>query len=101
MDIPCIIFGVSFIIFGVLVMTGKLHLFVKSWKNMSDEEKKSLKIKSICLNIGGVIVLSGIIFLISGLIEVFRAQFFLISMIVWIVLAGIDVIYILKSKRYR
>lgn len=67
MDFICVFFGVLFTIAGFLFFFGKAHIHLSAWKNMPQEEKDQIKILPICRNIGEVIILSGIIFLLKGL----------------------------------
>lgn len=96
MNITCAVFGALFIIIGILFSLGKLHIYLNAWKKMLPEEKEKIRIKALCHNIGGMIVLCGLLFLLGC---VFTTAFTW-SMIVWLVLAGLDVLYIGKSNRY-
>ena len=100
MDITCIIFGIMFIISGILFALGKLHTRIKAWQAMSQQERNAIRIEPLCRNIGSMIALCGGIFLIGGLWAAFRSSGFTIAMIVWLVIAGIDVWQIGKSGRY-
>ena len=100
MNITCIVFGIIFLITGVLFALGLLHRYLNAWKKMPDEEKEKIDIKALCINIGISIAVSGIIFLIGGFVKVFRDHYFALTMIVWLVFAGCDVYYISKSRRY-
>ena len=55
----------------------------------------------ICRNIGEIIALNGIIFLMKGLWSGFPNHWFVCAMIAWLIVAGFDVWYIEKSNRYR
>lgn len=101
MNLTCIIFGIFFFIGGILFACGKVHIHTSAWKSMPPKEKEKIKIKPLCLNIGEVIALSGIIFLMKGLLPGFSEHWFIWSMIAWFVIAGFDVWYIGKSNRYR
>lgn len=96
MNMTCIFFGIIFTIAGILFSFGKLHIHLSAWKRMQPEEKEKINIKGLCRNIGGMITLCGLLFLLGS---VFTAVF-TYSMIVWLVLAGLDVWYISKSNRY-
>ena len=100
MNISCIAFGVIFCIAGVLFGTGKGHIHLKAWKSMPQEERVQIKIVPLCRNIGMMIVLCGIIFLLSGFWAAFKNNAFIWAMIVWMIAAGIDVYLIGKSSRY-
>ena len=101
MDITCIVFGTVFCIAGFLLAIGKLHNYIAAWKNTPEEEKEKIKIKELCRNIGSVIFLSGIVFLINGFSPYFREHWFVGTMIAWLVFAGIDLLFIFKSKHYE
>ncbi len=100
MDVRCLAFGFVFIILGIAVALGKVHTHIDSWKTMTEEEKNAVRIGPLCRNVGVVISLCGIIFLVSGLWESFRVNWFIWTMIAWFVVCGIDVWRISKSERY-
>lgn len=100
MDFTCIFFGVVFIMTGILFAFGKCHIYLSAWKNMPQQEKENIRIGPLCRNIGGIIALSGIIFLSKGLFPAFENRCFVAAMILWLILAGFDVWYINKSNRY-
>ena len=100
MNLSCITFGIIFSLAGGLMATGKLHPHLSFWKQMPDEEKDKINILALCRNIGDVIALSGIIFLVGGFNPFFKAHVFSKAMIVWLIIAGMDVWFINKSERY-
>ena len=67
---------------------------------MPKEDKDKINIKNLCINIGVIISISGIIFILGGFIKPFRENYFAICMIIWLIGAGFDVYYISKSHRY-
>ena len=67
MNVTCIFFGIIFTIAGFMFACGKGHIHLSSWKNMTQEEKDKIKIVPLCRNIGEVIALNGLIFLLKGL----------------------------------
>ena len=93
MDFTCIFFGILFTIAGFVFACGKGHIHFSEWKNMPQEEKDKIKIIPLCRNIGEVIALNGIIFLMKGLWSGFPNH--------GSAFAGFDVWYIEKSNRYR
>lgn len=101
MDFVCVFFGVLFIITGFVFFFGKAHIHLSAWKNMPQEEKDKIKIIPLCRNIGEVIILSGIIFLMKVLSSDFSSHWFMGSMVAWLIVAGLDVWYITKSERYK
>ncbi len=101
MDYTCLVFGIIFIVAGIAFAFGKIYNRLSAWKNMSDDEKAKINIIPLCRNIGAVIALAGVIFVVKGLWSAFSSFAFTIAMIIYLVLAGLDVWYISKSKRYN
>ena len=101
MDYTCIFFGVLFTIAGVMFIFGGGYIYRSVWENMPQEEKKKIKIVPLRRNIGEVIALNGIIFLMKGLWKGFSNHWFVGGMIAWLIVAGFDVWHISKSDRYR
>lgn len=100
MNFTCLVFGVLFCIAGILFALGKCHIHLTAWKQMPEDEKAKIRIHPLCQNIGGMIVLCGIIFVLGGIWSAFAARAFVWAMILWMLASGIDVYYISKSKRY-
>lgn len=96
MNLTCIFFGIVFICAGIWFALGKGHIHLTAWKNMPSEEKDKIKIGPLCKNIGLMISLCGVIFLLGGFIN----SIFLPAMIAWLIIAGIDVYVISKSQIY-
>ena len=101
MDFTCMVVGIVFIIFGFLLAIGKLHKHLKAWKNTPKELQEKINIKGLCLNIGEVIMLSGLIFLLRGIFPEFNGYYFVIAIVAWIIIAVFDLVYIYKSKHYE
>ena len=101
MNITCIFFGMIFSIAGILFAAGKLHPHLSAWKYMPEEEKEKVNIVPLCRNIGEVVLLSGIIFLFKGLIPSFQEHWFTGAMIAWLIVAGLDLWFISKSRKFR
>lgn len=97
MNFTCIFFGIVFTIAGFIFVCGKGHIHLSAWKNMPQEEKEKIKIVPLCRNIGEVITLSGIIFLMKGLWSGFEDHWFVTA---WFIVAGFDLWYIEKSSQY-
>ncbi len=68
MDFTCIFFGFLFTFAGLWFAFGKGYLHLSLWKNMPQKEKDKLRIVPLCRNIGGIITLNGIIFLVKGVV---------------------------------
>ena len=101
MNIICILFGAIFTVAGFLFAAGKIHTHIPAWKQMPEEEKKKINIGPLCRNIGEVILLSGIIFLLKGFWPAFTDHWFTGSMVAWLIVAGLDVWFISKSSRFK
>lgn len=100
MNITSICFGLVFLIGGIIFFLGRGHIKLSAWKAMSDKEKSQINIKPLCRNIGGMIMICGVIFIVSGLWGRFQDKFFIWSMVIWLIVAGVDVYFIGKSQRY-
>lgn len=101
MNVASIFFGTIFTAAGFLMATGRLHVHLRAWKALSEEEQKKVDIEGLCLNVGEVIALCGLIFLMNGCIPGFSDHLFIWSALAWFVMAGFDVWYIVKSRRYE
>ena len=77
-----------------------LHLWDTFVVEHKKEEKEKIKIVPLCRNIGEVIALNGLIFLLKGLWPGFENHWFVTAMIAWFIVAGFDLWYIEKSDRY-
>lgn len=101
MNMTCIFFGALFVLAGVVFASGNVHPHIPAWKNMPQAEKETIKILPLCCNIGAVILLSGVLFLVKGFWSGFSNRGFVAAMILWLIVAGFDVWYIEKSNRYQ
>lgn len=97
----CLFLGVLFLAAGIFFYSGKAVNYIAAWKMMPEEEKKKIRVRPLCRNVGTMIAASGVIFLCSGISSAFREGAFLWCMIGWLVLSGIDVYWIGKSGRYQ
>ncbi len=97
----CLIFGILFLVAGIVFFVGRFHIHMKFWKNMPEEEKETIRIKPLCRNIGLMIMVCAVIFLVSGFWDVYKEHFFMWSMLAWMALCFADLFYIDKSKRYQ
>lgn len=100
MNFICLFFGAIFMMVGILFALGKGHIHLTAWKNMPQQEKDKIRIQPLCQNIGEIITLNGIIFLIKGMWPGFERHWFAVSMIAWLMIAGFDVWYITKINGY-
>ncbi len=101
MDFTCLFFGALFTAAGLLFACGKGHIHLSAWKAMPQAEKDKIKIRPLCRNIGGAIALNGLIFLARGIWPESGRSWFVAAMVLWLIVAGLDLWYISKSGRYR
>lgn len=94
------VFGVIFIIAGLMFISGKALRFIKGWQMTPQEEKDKIRIRPLCRNFGTLLTAAGLAFLAAGCLPDFRENMFRWVMIGWLVLCGLDVVYVNKSKRY-
>ncbi|OMK23907.1 hypothetical protein BER30_003640 [Clostridioides difficile] len=71
MDFTCIFFGILFTLAGFWLAFGKGYRHLSLWKNMPQEEKDKINIVPLCRNVGEMIALNGIIFLMKGFLPGF------------------------------
>ena len=86
MDYTCISFGILFTMGGFVFATGNGHTHLPAWKNMAPEEKEKIAIVPLCRNIGEIIALNGIIFLLKGLWTGFSDHWFVGAMVAWMII---------------
>lgn len=101
MDFASIFLGILFTVAGLVFFFGKGHIHISAWKNMPQEEKEKINIVPLYRNIGEIIILNGLIFLMKGFWSGFSNHWFVGAMIAWLIVAGLDVWYISKSERYQ
>ena len=100
MRFTCLFLGIAFILAGIIFAFSKIYTYIDGWKYISQEEKDNINIVPLCKNIGAIISLNGLIFLIKGIVGAFSNTIFVWVMIAWLVVAGIDLWYISKSNHY-
>ena len=96
-----ILFGTLFLCTGLLFACGKGHSYMPSWKTKTHEEQENIDIKPLCRNVGEVIALNSLIFLLKGLWPGFSNNYFVVAIFAWMIVAGIDVFYIERSQHYN
>ena len=99
MNYTCILFGIVFTVSGTLFAFGRGYLFRSVFAAVPEAEKEKIRLKRVCRNVGEVIVLNGLIFLMRSLCTGFSSHAFTYAMIAWLVVAGMDVVYITKNER--
>jgi len=88
------------IIAGVGFYTGKAASYIEGYRDMPDEEKKTVNIKPLCRNLSVMFFLAAAVFGIAGYSELFRLLYFKWTMTGWIVLGCADIVFINKSGHY-
>ena len=101
MNLNCIVFGLIFLVVGIVFFIGVGPNWIKAWRDMPKEEKNKIHMDELSKNIGCVFLVASGIFLISGFNPGFKNAAFVWCMIAWFVLTGIDVAFIAKSNRYK
>ena len=101
MNISCIFFGCLFLGTGILLIFNKLPHCLSPLKYLPPEEKEKIQIKPLFRNIGEIIGFAGILFLLNGFWNNFMDHWFSIAMIVWFIIAGLDLWYISKNSHYQ
>jgi len=96
----CYTTAVIMLVIGIGFYTGKAALYIKSYQNMEEKEKRNIKIGVLCKNISLLFFLVAVIFAAAGASEVFRHDYFRWFMVGWFALGVADVIYIGKSRRF-
>lgn len=93
MNVTSIFFGILFITIGVLFACKKGYFFTNT-VNIADED-----LTYLCRNVGEIIVLNGIIFLLKGVCPGFNNHWFTGCMIAWFIIAGLDVWYLRRDLK--
>lgn len=101
MTYVCVFLGILSIIGGIVFAFSKIYKKMPTWQKMSNDEKKKINAELLCRNVGTMISLNGIIFILRGFCTAFSEQIFTIAIVIWMVIAVLDVYYISKSKRYK
>ncbi len=100
MDIGSFVIGILILAGGVYFMTGRAMGRVSGWQALSEAEKAAINIRPLCMNIGGMIAICGIIFLITGINDDFKERFFMWAMLIWMAASVINVYIIEKKQLY-
>lgn len=101
MQLQCLIFGILFLAGGIFFFSGAAIPRMKEWKVLTEEEKKKIRVGALGKNVGIVLGTAGVLFVLAAWSRPFREQAFLWSIILWLILTGVDVYDMEKSKRYH
>ena len=99
MSFICLFIGILFLLIGILFANGKLLRYMKAFNEMSEADKEVFQVEKLYRNIGLMIASSGVIFVLNGISEIFSKQGFMIAIMLWLVAAIIDLMYIEKQKQ--
>ncbi len=100
MNWACLAIGIIIIALGAVTFAGKFHIFFREWKRMPEDEKRKIRIKPLCRNIGAAIMICGAIILCAAFSSFFIEKMFSWFMLAWFVLCAADLWWIAKSGRY-
>ncbi len=100
MDLISTILGIIILAGGIMFMTGMPLERMSAWKAMSEAEKAVIDVGPLCINIGGMIAICGIILLITGFSPVFKERFFVWAMFIWMAACVLNVYIIEKRQLY-
>lgn len=101
MNYLCMFLGVIFCCSGVLFALGKLHNYLTAWRVMEEQERKAVKIKPLCRNVGFMIIVYGMIFTICGYLHLEQTEIFRWAVVLWSIASLGDVYFISKSSWYK
>ena len=99
MKITCLCIGILFLGIGFLFANGKLWTYMDMKYAITKEEKAFIQVEKLYQNIGFMIASSGVIFVLNGVWDAFSKQGFTIAMVIWLLLATLDLLYIEKRKQ--
>ena len=101
MNITCLVFALVFLICSFIFFGDRGEMFIPNWNKLSEEEREEIPLHELSLNMGIVLSICAIILLASGLFENFREHYFAISMVLWLIGAGVDVYFIEKKNNKK
>lgn len=101
MNATCIIFGCIFLGIGLLLILNRIPPALSPLKYLSPKEREEIDVVPLCRNIGEIIGFAGILFLLNGFWQHFMDHWFSVSMIIWFLIAGLDLWYLSKKSHYQ
>ncbi len=96
----CLAFGIFFIAAGLILAFTKAYTKMQFWTSLSPEEQEEIRVVPLCRNLGAMIGLCGLIFLMAALWSWFYQHAFIWCMIAWFVLGFFDAYKISKAGWY-
>lgn len=99
MDITCLFLGFLFFISGYLIFSQKITNYLI--KRNSFKQKENIKVNLLYKNIGFMIIVNSLIFLLSGFSSRFKKNIFTWSIILWFILTVFDIYWIEKLKKCK
>ena len=99
-NLICIILGFIYLFFGILIFFCKADFIFPVFRRIK-KQLGMVKANRLCRNIGFIIAICSVILFMGGFWQAFLDKAFLICMIVWCALCVADIIFIVKSRRYK
>ena len=96
MKLASFVFGVIFILCGILILCNQINVFLGKAKK-SKEEINSPKFKSFTRNVGTLITIGGIILAVNGIWTYYAEHVFIWVFLAWLILGIGDVAFILNK----
>jgi len=96
----CYTIACILLVVGIIFYTGKAASYIAGYRDLPDEEKKTVNIEPLCKNISVMFFLAAVIFGIAGYSELFRVAYFKWTMLGWFALCCADIVFINKSGLY-
>lgn len=98
MNLFCILLGIALILNSILFWVGIGIKFIKTLEELPKEEK--INIKGLSRNLACIFGVVGIIFMLTGFSPIFKESLFLWSMVLWMIITGLDIYFIGKFDIY-
>lgn len=100
MQLKCLILGILFLFIGASFFYGKAIPRMNWWNELTPKEQENIRVEALGRNVGSVLLLAGIIFEMAAIFPTFQEKAFIWCIVGWLILTGIDVYDMEKSKRY-
>ena len=94
--ISSVMIFISFLFFSL-----KIKNKINGYKYLTLTEKKEINIKGLCYNMGILFFICGVIWGLSGYSEIFKNNFLIGSILLWICICILNIIIINKFKLYK
>lgn len=101
MYIVCLIFGFVFISGGLLFLTPNSLELIPGWKKTTKEEKSSLNLKALRLNIALIVGSVGVIFMLCGAFPAVLEGYFRWLMLGWMSVCCVNIYLLERHELHR